>query len=153
MRIPLDYKELLKSLNRHKVRYLIVGAYAVMYYTEPRYSKDIDIWIEPVIENARKVCAALKEFGAPLKGIGEEDFTKKGMVYQMGVAPVRVDIIMGIGDLEFAAVWKYRVKASFEDVRVNIIGRGQLIKAKEKAGRPSDLLDIKMLKKGADNAF
>ncbi len=147
MQIPSDYKELLRDLNRHKVKYLIVGAYAVMYYTEPRYSKDIDIWVEPVIENARKVYTALKEFGAPLQGISEEDFTKKNMVYQMGVAPVRVDIIMGIGDLEFAAAWECKVEASFEDTRVNIIGRGQLIKAKEKAARPSDLLDIKMLKK------
>lgn len=147
MLLPSDYKDLLKLLNKHKARYLIVGAYAVIYYTEPRYSKDIDIWIEPKKENAKKVFAALKEFGAPLRGMSEEDFAKKTQIYQMGVAPVRVDIIMGVGDLEFAAAWKYKVKASLENIKVNIIGREQLIQIKKKVSRPSDLLDIEVLKK------
>ncbi|MCM8801365.1 MAG: hypothetical protein NC912_05100 [Candidatus Omnitrophica bacterium] len=94
MLVPSDYKELLRLLNRHKVRYLIVGAYAVIYYTEPRYTKDIDIWVEPDIKNAKKVYQVLKRFGAPLKGINVEDFTKRNLVYQIGVAPVRVDIMM-----------------------------------------------------------
>lgn len=147
MLLPSDYKDLLKLLNRHKARYLIVGAYAVIYYTEPRYSKDIDIWVEPKEENAKKVFAALKEFGAPLRGMREDDFTKKTQVYQMGVAPVRVDIIMGVGDLDFATAWKHKVKASLENIKVYIIGREQLIQIKEKASRPSDLLDIEVLKK------
>ena len=147
MLLPSDYKDLLKLLNKHRVRYLIVGAYAVIYYTEPRYSKDIDIWIEPEKENAKKVFAALKEFGAPLQGISAEDFTKKTHVYQIGVAPVRVDIIMGVGGLEFTTAWKYKVKAGLENIKVNIIGEEQLIQTKEKASRPSDLLDIEALKK------
>ena len=80
MRIPLDYRELLKLLNRHKAQYLIVGAYAVIYYAEPRYTKDMDIWVNPRIDNAQRVWKALKEFGAPLKGIQPEDFSDKGLV-------------------------------------------------------------------------
>jgi len=93
MPIPSDYKELLKILNRHRVRYLIVGAYAVIHYTEPRYTKDLDIWVEPEIKNAKRVYEALKEFGAPLKDISVADFANKNLVYQIGVEPVRVDII------------------------------------------------------------
>ncbi len=148
MATPSDYKELLSTLNRHKARYLIVGAYAVIYYTEPRYTKDIDIWIEPEIENAKKVYRALKEFGAPLKDISPQDFVKKTMVYQIGVAPVRVDIIMGIGDIEFTQAWAHRSVAKLEGTRVNIIGIRELLRAKKCANRNTDTLDIDNLRQG-----
>jgi len=106
MQIPLDYKELLKILNRHKAKYLIVGAYAVAYYAEPRYTKDIDIWIESSQNNARKVYSALKKFGAPLENITLNDFTNENLVYQVGVAPIRVDIIMGLKGLNFEKAWE-----------------------------------------------
>ncbi|MBI3990819.1 MAG: hypothetical protein HY350_01595 [Candidatus Omnitrophica bacterium] len=140
-----DYKDLLKLLNRHKVQYLVVGAYAVIYYAEPRYTKDLDIWINPSIENAHKVCKALKEFGAPLKGIQPEDFINKSLVYQIGVAPVRVDIIMGIPGLEFTAAWKQRNISSFEGVKVNIIGKNELIRSKKSSGRKQDEVDLGIL--------
>jgi hypothetical protein len=146
MQIPSDYRDLLRLLNRHRVRYLIVGAYAVAYYTEPRYTKDLDIWIESKIENARRVYGALREFGAPLKDITVEDFTNKNLFYQIGVAPVRVDMIMGISDIDFKLAWKNRNKAIFEGIRVNVIGINELIKSKEKTGRPFDLKDIEILK-------
>lgn len=146
MLIPSDYKGLLKLLNKHKVRYLIVGAYAVIYYTEPRYTKDIDIWVEPEIENTKRVYAVLKEFGAPLKDIKVEDFNNPNLVYQIGVAPVRIDIIMGISDIKFEVAWKHKETASFEGSKVNIIGIDELIKTKEKAKRALDESDIKNLK-------
>jgi predicted nucleotidyltransferase len=146
MLIPSDYKDLLRILNKHKVKYLMVGAYAVIYYTEPRYTKDLDIWIEPTIENAKRVYNALKEFGAPLKDITFEDFTNKNLFYQIGVAPVRVDIIMGISDLEFSKAWKSRKRANFEGIKVNIIGIDDLIKLKEKTKRDIDKVDVNILK-------
>lgn len=112
MLIPLDYRDLLRLLNKHKVQYLIVGAYAVIYYTEPRYTKDLDIWINPQTKNAQRVWKALKEFGAPLRGIQPEDFTFKNLVYQIGVAPIRVDIMMGITGVEFTLAWKH-IEVSF----------------------------------------
>jgi len=146
MRIPLDYRDLLKLLNRHKAQYLIVGAYAVTYYTEPRYTKDLDIWVNPQIRNAHKVWKALKEFGAPLKGIRPEDFSGKNLVYQIGVVPVRADIMMGIPGMEFGAAWRRRNITSFEGIKVNIIGINDLIKSKKKTKRRIDIIDAESLK-------
>jgi len=136
----------LRILNKHKARYLIVGAYAVIYYTEPRYTKDLDIWVDPKVENAKRVYGALKGFGAPLKGIRVKDFTKKSIFYQIGIAPVRVDIIMGISDLEFDVAWKQRSITTLEGIKVNILGIKELIKSKEKVKRHLDLADIEVLK-------
>lgn len=147
MQLPLDYEELLNILNRHKVKYLIVGAYAVVYYTEPRYTKDLDIWIDAETGNAKRVHRALQEFGAPLKDIKEEDFTNTTLVYQIGVEPVRVDIIMGISGINFAAAWKGKHKVLFNGVRINIIGIEELIKSKAKTKRPLDRADIESLQK------
>ena len=146
MPIPSDYKELLSILNRHRVKYLIVGAYAVIHYTEPRYTKDLDIWVDPGKENAKKVYAALKEFGAPLKGITALDFTKKDLVYQVGVEPVRVDIIMGLPGLQFKKVWKQRTIAKLEGVRASVIGLNDLIKSKTRTKRPIDVIDTENLR-------
>ena len=146
MPIPSDYKELLSVLNKHRVRYLIIGAYAVIYYTEPRYTKDLDIWVEPEVENAKRVYAALKEFGAPLKDLREKDFLKKTMVYQIGVAPVRVDILMGVSDIEFKQAWEQRSVAKFDGVKANIIGIEELFKAKQSARRKADISDIENLR-------
>lgn len=146
MRIPLDYKDLLKLLNKHKVKYLIAGAYAVIYYTEPRFTKDLDIWVSPRIKNACRVWKALKEFGAPLKDIQPEDFSHKNMVYQIGMAPVRVDIMMGIPGLEFTEAWKKKSVALFDGIKVNIIGIKELIKSKKKTKRQIDAGDLESLR-------
>lgn len=146
MLIPSDYRDLLSILNKHKVKYLIVGAYAVIYYTEPRYTKDIDIWIRPDIKNAEKAYAALREFGAPLKGIEIEDFSNKNLVYQVGIEPVRIDIIMGISDVEFDFAWKHRTVADFERIKINIIGINELIEAKKKTKRDMDARDVEVLR-------
>ncbi len=145
MQAPLDYKELLKTLNRHKVKYLIVGAYAVTYYTEPRYTKDMDIWIEPDKKNAEKVYEALKEFGAPLKNITLKDFTNENMIYQIGVEPVRVDILMGLQGMKFDFAWKRRCIVFFDKIKVNVIGIRELIKSKERANRLMDKVDVENL--------
>ena len=146
MQISSDYRELLKILNRYKVRYLIVGAYAVIFYSEPRFTKDLDIWVEPSSKNAGKVYKALKGFGAPLKDVAPKDFTDKKLVYQIGISPVRVDIIMGVTGVEFDFAWKLKSITTFDNIQVNIIGIDELIKSKEKIKRTQDMLDLKSLR-------
>ncbi len=146
MLIPSDYKELLKTLNRYGVRYLVVGAYAVIHHTEPRYTKDLDIWVEPEIKNAGRLYEALKKFGAPLKDITVKDFTNENSVYQIGVEPIRIDFLMSQSGVKFSEAWKQKVTARFEGIQVNIIGINELIRAKEKTKRPMDEIDIRNLR-------
>ncbi len=146
MELSEDYKELFRIFNEYRVKYLIIGAYAVVYYTEPRYTKDIDISVAADIKNAKKVYDALKKFGAPLKDIKPVDFTDKTMVYQIGVAPVRIDILPGIKAIDFESAWKKRKKIKYDDVPVNIIDIKNLIKTKKVLKRPQDILDLEKLK-------
>src|ERR1700686_407562 len=109
------YKELLQALNEYEVEYLIVGGYAVMKYTEPRYTKDLDVWVRNSMENSTRVFHALARFGVPLThdGITPETFTKESVVYQIGVAPVRIDILTRITGIPFADAWQRRVESTF----------------------------------------
>ncbi len=140
-----DFKELLKIFNEHEVKYLVVGGYAVMKYSEPRYTKDLDIWVEASRENARKVFQALKAFGSPLENLTEADFASDGF-FQMGRPPVRVDILMTLDGVIFQNAWANRVAAFFDEVSVHIIGLSDLIENKKAAGRPQDLEDIERMK-------
>lgn len=114
-------------------------------YTEPRYTKDIDIWVQPTLRNAQKVYRALKQFGAPLKNLSLRDLTNPAMVYQVGVEPNRVDILMGIGKLSFDQAWKNSRVSAYGRARVHILDRQDLILAKSEAGRPQDKLDLAIL--------
>lgn len=147
MDISTDYRDLFKALNRFKVKYLVVGAYAVIYYTEPRFTKDIDIWVNLNEDNVGKLYQALKVFGAPFKNISIKDFMNESMVYQMGVAPVRIDIMMGLPEIKFEVAWKHRKKSKYANTPINIIGAKELIDSKKKANRDQDVLDLKKLKK------
>jgi hypothetical protein len=102
MKINSDFRDLLRGLNAAGVRYLIVGGYAVMVHTEPRYTKDLDIWIEPTELNAKALFVALAEFGVPLNDIQPADFTQPDVFFQIGVDPVRVDIMTAVPGLEFS---------------------------------------------------
>jgi hypothetical protein len=145
MSVNSDFKELLNLFNAYRVKYLIIGGYAVIKYTEPRYTKDLDLWIRADAKNANAVFQALKEFGAPLTGLTPADFAEKGYFYQMGVPPVRVDILMSISGLTFDEAWPHRVKADFDGVPVLFIHRQDLIASKLAAGRPQDLIDAAAL--------
>lgn len=103
-----DYKELLLLLNEFEVEYLIIGGFALMKYGEPRYTKDPDVWVHNSPQNALRVVGALKKFGAPLDhdGITAETFTRKQLVYQIGIAPVRIDILTEITGVEFQGAWR-----------------------------------------------
>lgn len=141
-----DFKELLSIFNEHEVRYLIIGGYAVMKYSEPRYTKDLDIWIEASKENGERVFVSLKEFKAPLFDLTPSDFAGEGSFYQMGRPPVRVDILMSIAGMNFADAWKHRQIVDFFGVEASFISLDDLIKSKELAGRPQDLADAENLR-------
>ena len=145
MSINQDFKDLLRLLNQEGAEFLVVGAYAVIYYTEPRYTKDIDLWVNPEKNNAEKVFAALKKFGAPLKKITADDFANKELFYQIGVEPNRIDIIMDISGLEFTKAWKKRKRTHYGEENISMLSLADLIKAKKSAGRPQDLLDLQKL--------
>ena len=146
MSVNCDYEELFKILNGYRIKYLVVGAYAVMYYSEPRFTKDLDIWIIPDMNNDSNVFKALKKFGAPLRGLHPKDFADKQLIFQIGVAPVRIDIMMDVPGVSFQTAWKNRKKTKYGKTPINIIGVKDLIKAKKKARRPQDKLDIEKLK-------
>ena len=146
-----DYKDLFRIFSDEQVEYLVVGAHAVVYYAEPRYTKDIDIWVRPTLENARRVWSALKRFGAPLGQVTPEDFSDAAMVYQIGVEPNRIDILMGVDGVQFESAWQNKVESTYDGVPIHILGRNDLIKAKQTAKRPQDLLDLERLKRSDDS--
>jgi uncharacterized nucleotidyltransferase DUF6036 len=150
MPASLHFKELLKKFNEHQVKYLVVGAYAVMKYTEPRYTKDFDIWVEPITINAQRVYEALAEFGAPMNEVAVEDFANPELVFQIEIEPLRINIMMGIKGLAFSDAWPQRVETSFEDIAMNLISKEDLLTAKKAAGRPQDLIDAEGLKLSQD---
>lgn len=139
-----DYRELLQLLNDFEVDYLIVGGFAVMKYGEPRYTKDLDLWIDCSAANCLRLVEALKKFGAPLEhdGITPETFTERQVVYQIGIAPVRVDILTQITGVEFADGWKNRVPGTFFGIPVQFISQGDLEVNKRALSRARDLEDL-----------
>lgn len=145
MNLNKDFEELLQLLNSVHAKFLVVGAYAVIFYTEPRYTKDIDLWVEPSQENAEKIFKALKKFGAPIQNLTIDDLTNPKMIYQIGVEPNRIDILMGIGKMTFEHAWKNKRASSYGNEKINVIDFGDLIAAKKFAGRSKDKLDIEAL--------
>lgn len=145
----LHFRELLQCLNDFEVRYLIVGGYAVMKYAEPRFTKDLDIWVEQSNENSARVFDALKNFGAPLESdkITATTFTQHRLTYQLGVVPVRMDILTGITGVEFEDAWEKRVPGSIFGVPVHFISLDLLIANKQATGRSSDLEQLEQIRK------
>ena len=142
-----DFKELLSLLNAYRVKYLLVGGYAVIYYTEPRYTGDIDIFVEVSESNARKLYTVLKKFGAPLDRYIPEDFMAPGYFFQIGVPPNRIDILMSMKGVSFERAWSNRKRIKFIGVNCNLVSLEDLIAAKQAAGRSKDKLDLKGLRR------
>jgi hypothetical protein len=129
------------------VRYLVAGGYAVIHHSQPRYTKDIDIWLEPSAENARKLMRAFLKFGIPMIGVTEADFASPGTQFNLGVPPCAVDLLTTIPGLEFEVAWANRVISEENDFPIYYLGKADLIKAKKKAGRPQDLADLDELRR------
>ncbi|HYL72853.1 MAG TPA: nucleotidyltransferase [Bryobacteraceae bacterium] len=148
----LHYRDLLRLLNDCRVEYLIVGGYAVMKYTEPLYTKDLDVWVRSSPENSARVFDALAKFGAPLQHdeITSETFSRDNIVYQIGVAPVRIDVLTSITGVRFTEAWSRRVSGNLFGVAVNFISVDDLIANKDAAGRSSDLKHLKQFRSDED---
>ncbi|MGA2039773.1 MAG: hypothetical protein ABSH42_10890 [Bryobacteraceae bacterium] len=145
MKINSDFKDLLRDLNAAGVRYLIVGGYAVMVHTEPRYTKDLDLWIEPIESNAQGLLAALARFGAPTKDVVAADFTEPEVFFQIGVEPVRIDIMTSVAGLDFGPAWDRKILVDFGGETAPVLCRQDVLQAKLAAGRLRDQSDVKRL--------
>jgi hypothetical protein len=145
-----DFKELLLAFNAHDVEYLIVGAHALAVYGHVRATKDIDVWVGPSNENAQRVLNGLSEFGAPLGDLTLEDLTRPGTIFQIGVPPLRIDIITQIDGVEFADAWPDRFETVFGGVPAFVISRHHLIRNKKTAARLQDLADVEKLEEADD---
>jgi len=140
-----DYKEFFQLLNANEVRYLIVGGYAVAYHGYPRYTKDIDVWILIAPENARRIVKALKEFGFESLGLQESDFLEPEIIVQLGHAPNRIDLIMGVPGVDFEESYENRVDEDIDGVCLSFIDLENLKKSKKASGRLQDLADLENL--------
>jgi hypothetical protein len=142
MEVQQDFRDLLALFNKHKVEYIIVGAYALSYLGVPRYTGDLDVYVRPDPANGKRIMQALYEFGFGSVGLVETDFTEEGKVVQLGVPPVRVDIITSITGVSWEQASAGRVKGLFGDLEVHYIGREEFILNKRALGRKKDLADL-----------
>jgi hypothetical protein len=140
-----DYRDMLSALSAEGAEYLIVGAYALAVHGVPRATGDIDLWVRPTPDNAYRVLAALRRFGAPLSELGESDFAVPGTVFQIGVAPRRIDILTSIDGVEFAEAWAARRSVDVEGLSVPVLSREHLIRNKKATGRLQDSADVARL--------
>lgn len=131
MNIPQDFKEFLELLNVHKVKYLIVGGYAVGFHSKPKFTNDIDIWIECTNTNASKILVVLKDFGFGDLDITINDLTNPDKFIQLGREPLQIDILMSISGVNFENAYKNKVKGNYLGVKINFISIDDLIKNKQ----------------------
>jgi hypothetical protein len=140
-----DYRDMLHALSDEKVKFLVVGAYALAAHGYPRATMDIDIWVMPSSQNADAVLRALRRFGAPLHDLTKEDLQKEGTIFQIGVAPRRIDIITAASGLQFDETYKRSLIVNIEGIEVNIPSIDDLIHNKRAVGRTRDLADAEAL--------
>ncbi len=145
MEIQPDFKELLALLNAHNVDYVIVGAYALAFHGAPRFTGDIDIFVKPDPKNAERILAALKEFGFGSLDLDASDFQQPDKVIQLGVPPVRVDLITSLTAVSWQQAYSGRVEGDYSDVPVYFLGRKEFLANKKALGRKKDLADIESL--------
>ncbi len=141
-----DFKEFIESLNSHSVRYLVVGGYAVAFHGYPRYTKDLDVWIDRAADNAANIIKALNAFGFGAVGLTVDDFMKDNYVIQLGYPPNRIDLLTGVKGLAFGECYGDRIQEEIDDVPVSFIDIDNLKKNKRASGRPQDLADLENLK-------
>ena len=140
-----DFLDLLRAFIDGNVRFLIVGAYALAVHGRPRATGDLDLWVDATTENAAKVMSALEQFGAPTSQVTAEDFSRPGVVFQMGLPPLRIDVLTELSGLTFSEAWSTRTQAAFGPVMAGVIGREAFIKNKRDTGRARDIGDIEAL--------
>ena len=145
MDLQPDFKELLALFNARRVEYLIVGAYALAFHGAPRYTGDIDLLVRPAPDNAKAILAALADFGFASLGLSEGDFLQPDRVIQLGVPPVRIDLLTSLTGLTWEEANAHRVAGQYGDVSVHFIGKTEYIRNKKATGRKKDEADIEAL--------
>jgi len=145
MEIQKDFKELLELFNAHKVEYLVVGGYALAFHGAPRFTGDIDLLVKPDSENAKRILTALAEFGFGSLDLSEADFTAPQNVIQLGMPPVRIDIMTSVTGVSWEKAMAGKVQGSYGDTTVHFISRDDLIANKQALGRKKDLADLEAL--------
>jgi predicted nucleotidyltransferase len=143
-----DYRDMLQVLLDNGVKFLLVGAYAMGVHGYPRATGDIDIWVEPSADNSFRVYQALMEFGAPLHEVDETTFVKPGIVFQIGIAPRRIDLISSISGVAFDEAYRQRQTVEIDGLPVPILSCDDLIRNKRATGRDKDRLDAERLERG-----
>lgn len=143
-----DFKDLLHEFSAHRVDYLVVGAHALAAHGHVRATKDMDVWVRPDPDNAQRVVDALTAFGAALHGTTVADLSGPDFVLQLGVDPIRIDVITSIDGVTFEEAWPARLQTTFTGEPVGVLSRQHLIQNKLAAGRPQDLADVEYLRRG-----
>ncbi len=141
-----DFLELLHVLEKHKVKYAVIGGYAVGLYAEPRYTKDLDLIVSPTLENAKVLLAALDEFGAPTSNLTVEELASPGLLYVFGIEPLRVDILNRITGVSVSELIDRANIYDIQNTQIRVVKLPDLIKLKELANRKQDIADIEKLK-------
>lgn len=146
MYLTQDYKDIVELFNLNRVRYMVVGAYAMATFGYARSTYDIDLWVSKDEENVVKVLKSLEEFGVPFE-ISKEDFLKEDSIIQIGVVPNRIDILTSIDGVDFESAWNSKEVKTFDDIKINVLDIDNLIKNKSATNRSKDEIDVKELKK------
>ncbi len=141
-----DFFDMLSALSGEGVEYLVVGAYALAVHGLPRATGNLDVWVRPTTDNAERVLRALRLFGAPLLDLTRDDLLRPDTVFQIGVAPTRIDLLTGVSGLTFDEAWPSRISVTLEGLPVPVIGFDELLRNKEASGRPQDLADAAWLR-------
>ena len=140
-----DFKEFVQFLNANAVEYLVVGGYALMAHGHPRYTGDIDFWVDPTRNNIANLLKALTQFGFASVDLKEDDFLVEQAVIQLGFPPARIDLMVAVSGVEFANAYKSRLEVDLDDTRINVINRDDFIRNKLATGRAKDFVDLKEL--------
>jgi hypothetical protein len=142
-----DYKDILRALSERKAKFLLVGAYAMAVHGFPRSTMDIDLWVMPDSENAGLVLRALDDFGAPSGDLSPEDLQQEELIFQVGVAPRRIDILTSVDGLKFEDAFSHSEIIDVDDIPVHVLSVSDLIKNKKATGRIKDLADVELLER------
>lgn len=145
MMLNEDYKDILQIFIDERVKFLLIGAYALAAYGYPRATLDIDLWVMPSMENGEAVLRSLKRFGAPLGDLSSTDFSQNEIVFQIGIAPCRIDIITGVDGLDFENAFKQSQTVEIAGISIPVVSMGDLVKNKKSTGRLKDLADVEVL--------
>ncbi len=140
-----DFSELFSALCAEAAEFIVVGAHAVMFFTEPRYTKDLDVWVRPGSDNAERVHRALERFGAPLNNLTIEDLSSEGTIFQIGVAPNRIDILTSIEAVQFEDAYPRTVTSTYGGTPIRLLSAEDLVANKRAVGRKQDEIDVEKL--------